>query len=162
MATSVSGAGSKPLWRHDIGWRHDSRTCSTMTSYFSRRFFLQFLAKRVDLFFFTTWLCEQHSHIVWMVPCQVNRFFIIQYITRQNHINLTPTKTSLTSADLLGVRILYNLHPAVFVDIQFNNNYAYPGVNMHLLRPVYPSLLIVKPLIYMYMYIQAYELIGSV
>ena len=78
-------------------------------------FFLQFLAERIDLFCFTTWLREQHSHIVWMVPCQVNRYFMIQYITRQNHINLTPTETSLTSADLLGVRILQNLHPAVFV-----------------------------------------------
>ena len=49
MATSVSGASSKTVWRHAIEWRHDSRTCSTMTSYFSRRFFLQFLAERVYL-----------------------------------------------------------------------------------------------------------------
>ena len=40
MATSVSSASSKTVWRHAIGWRHDSRTCSTMTSYFLRRFFL--------------------------------------------------------------------------------------------------------------------------
>ena len=68
-----------------------------------------------------------------MVPCQVNRCFIIQYITRQNHIYPTPTK----NLDLLGVQILQKLHPAVFVGMCMQ--YAYPGVNLHLLRPVYPS-----------------------
>ena len=68
-----------------------------------------------------------------MVPCQVNRCFIIQYITRQNHIYPTPTK----NLDLLGVHILQKLHPAVFVGMCME--YAYPGVNLHLLRPVYPS-----------------------
>ena len=91
MATSVSGASSKTVWRHAIGWRHDSRTCSTRTSYFCAVFSCSFLPKEFICFVFTTWLCEQHSHIVWMVPCQVNRCFIIQYITRQNHIYPTPT-----------------------------------------------------------------------
>ena len=92
-----------------------------------------FLPKEFICFVFTTWLCEQHSHIVWMVPCQVNRCFIIQYITRQNHIYPTPTK----NLDLFGVQILQKLHPAVFVGMCMQ--YAYPGVNLHLLRPVYPS-----------------------
>ena len=111
MATSVSGASSKTVWRHAIGWRHDSRTCSTMTSYFSRRFFLHFLAERVDLFCFYYVAMWATFAIVWMVPCQVSRYFIIQYITRQNHIYPTPTK----NLDLLGVQILQKLHPAVFV-----------------------------------------------
>ena len=53
-------------------WRH------TFRSVFS----CSFLPKEFICFVFTTWLhvCEQHSHIVWMVPCQVNRCFIIQYI----------------------------------------------------------------------------------
>ena len=75
-----------------------------------------------------------------MVPCQVNRCFIIQYISRQNHmIYPTPTK----NLDLLGVQILQKLHPAVFVGMCMQ--YTYPGVNLHPLRPVYPS----YPLIYM-------------
>ena len=70
-----------------------------------------------------------------MVPCQVNRCFIIQYITRQNHIYPTQTK----NLDLLGVQFCKKkkLHPAVFVGMSMQ--YAYPGVNLHLLRPVYPS-----------------------
>ena len=104
-------------------WRHTFRAV----------FSCIFLPKEFICFVFTTWLCEQHSHIVWMVPCQVNRCFIIQYITRQNHIYPTPTK----NLDLLGVQILQKLHPAVFVGICMQ--YAYPGVNLHLLRPVYPS-----------------------
>ena len=51
-------------------WRH------TFRAVFSR----SFLPKEFICFVFTTWLCEQHLHIVWMVPCQVNRCFIIQYI----------------------------------------------------------------------------------
>ena len=51
-------------------WRHTFRAV----------FSCSFLPKEFICFVFTTWLCEQHSHIVWMVPCQVNRCFIIQYI----------------------------------------------------------------------------------
>ena len=106
--------------------------CHTFRAVFSCSFFpTEFIS-----FIFTTWLCEQHSHIVCMVPCQVNRCFIIQYITRQNHIYMiypTPTK----NLDLLGVQILQKLHLAVFVGMCMQ--YAYPGVNLHLLRPVYPS-----------------------
>ena len=104
-------------------WRHTFRAV----------FSCIFLPKEFIYFVFTTWLCEQHSHIVWMVPCQVNRCFIIQYITRQNQIYPTPTK----NLDLLGVQILQKLHPAVFVGMSMQ--YAYPVVNLHLLRPVYPS-----------------------
>ena len=68
-----------------------------------------------------------------MVPCHVNRCFIIQYITRQNHIYPTQTK----NLDLLGVQILQKLHPAVFVGMCMQ--YACPAVNLYLVRPVYPS-----------------------
>ena len=51
-------------------WRHTFRTV----------FSCSFLPKEFICFVYTTWLCEKHSHIVWMVPCQVNRCFIIQYI----------------------------------------------------------------------------------
>ena len=47
----------------------------------------------------------------------------------------TPTK----NLDLLGVQILQKLHLAVFVGMCMQ--YAYPGVNLHLLRPVYPSVI---------------------
>ena len=66
-------------------WRHTFRAV----------FSCSFLPKEFICFVFTTWLCEQHSHIVWMVPCQVNRCFIIQYITRQNHIYCTYTQHQL-------------------------------------------------------------------
>ena len=81
-------------------WRHTFRAV----------FSCSFLPKEFISFVFTTWLCEQHSHIVWMVPCQVNRCFIIQYITRPNHIYMiypTPTK----NLDLLGVQILQKTAP---------------------------------------------------
>ena len=105
------------LWRHTF---HAVFSCS-------------FLPKEFICFVFTTWLCEKHSHIVWMVPCQVNHCFIIQYITRQNHIYPTPTK----NLDLLGVQMLQKLHLAVFVGMRMQ--YSYPGVNLHLLRLVYSS-----------------------
>ena len=55
-----------PAWL----WRHTFRVV----------FSCSFLSKEFICFVNTTWLCEQHSHIVWMVPCQVNSCFIIQYI----------------------------------------------------------------------------------
>ena len=78
-------------------------------------FSCSFLPKEFICFVFTTWLCEQHSHIVWMVPCQVNLCFIIQYITRQNHIYswgiFTISETFSKSGDhhLIGRIIMHYL-----------------------------------------------------
>ena len=71
-------------------WRHTFRAV----------FSCSVLPKEFISFVFTTWLCEQHSHIVWMVPCQVNRCFIIQHI-RFNIMNNTITELVVSMSNCI-------------------------------------------------------------